>query len=108
MWFRYRLDDVYKAKGDETPVRDPKFCDQPLLYILYYELLNVQNFKKRLKWWEIIGLKISDAIKKLTTDKDLLPEMELLKDNIKKNVEKDGWYVSEIVQDPIGMIKEEE
>ena len=108
MWFRYCVDDVYKANGSDKPVRAPQFCDQPLLYILYYELLNIQNFIKNLTWWELLRKAIADAFFKLVTDKDLIPEMELLKNNIKKNVEKDGWYVSEIVQDPIGMIKPEE
>ena len=108
MWFKYCVDDVYKANGSDKPVRAPQFCDQPLLYILYYELLNIQNFKNKLTWWQLLKLALSDAFFKLVTDKDLIPEMELLKNNIKKNTEKDGWYVSEIVQDPIGMIKPEE
>ena len=108
MWFKYRIKNEKGQAVNDAPTRKPQFCDQPLLYILYYELLNIQNFIKNLTWWELLRKAIADAFFKLTTDKDLIPEMELLKNNIKKNTEKDGWYVSEIVQDPIGMIKPEE
>lgn len=82
------------------PKYDPQFCEQPLVYILLFELAKIKKLKEqRGKFWNGLDW-LRRIFTRLAQDKDLLAEA----DNIRKNIAVLD-YVSDVVWEPILITK---
>lgn len=91
---------LYSFTDKATNVPEPQYCEQPLLYVLYYLLKAAQKNRedKTDGFWRGVFGKLSEKFFKMPSSEDFMREMNTIQKEIKING--DGY---EIISDPLGL-----
>ena len=103
MLFTYHFNDVNDILNGIKPKFAPMFCEQPLIYIMYFELLKIRKLNETRGFFSRLLRTLKVFTSGLAKDDEMMAEMDNLKRNLKRNTKEDGWYTAEIVQDPMKM-----